>query len=216
MKNPEPTIRSVDDPLCPLGIALDFPNDYSSIAAPLRIGDQILGLLTLAHRTSRRYGDEARSMSLTFANYAAVAIHNTTLFAEAQEQAWMSTVMLQVSQACQSNETIEDLLESMVRLTPLLVGIKKCAFYLWNPYENYFFLKAEYGFSSPPNPIWTKENPAAFQLINSYNPVYIQDLAEELNFEDTSDITNNFTIVLLPLRARGDLLGAFLDRKSVV
>lgn len=210
MKNPEPTIRSVDDPLCPLGIALDFPNDYSSIAAPLRIGDQILGLLTLAHRTSRRYGDEARSMSLTFANYAAVAIHNTTLFAEAQEQAWMSTVMLQVSQACQSNETIEDLLESMVRLTPLLVGIKKCAFYLWNPYENYFFLKAEYGFSSPPNPIWTKENPAAFQLINSYNPIYIQDLAEELNFDDTSDITNNFTIVLLPLRARGDLLGAFL------
>lgn len=210
LKNPEPTIRSMEDPRGPLGLALGFPKDYSSIAAPLRIGDQILGLLTLAHHTSRRYGDEAKIMSMTFANYAAVAIHNTSLYADAQEQAWMSTVMLQVSQACQSNETTEDLLESMVRLTPLLVGIKRCAFYLWHPYENYFFLKAEYGFNYPPNPVWTKEVPAAFQLLNSYNPIYIQDMVEELGFSENSETNNNSTIVLLPMRARGDLLGAFL------
>ena len=210
LKNPEPTIRSPEDPLGPLGLALGFPDDYSSIAAPLIIGDQTLGLLTLAHHTSRRYGDEAKSMSMTFANYAAVAIQNTSLFAEAQEQAWMSTVMLQVSQACQSNETTEDLLESMVRLTPLLIGIKKCAFYLWNPYENFFFLKAEYGFSTPPNPIWTKDVPAAFQVINSYSPIYIQDLAEELQFDEIPETNQDCTIVLLPMRARGDLLGAFL------
>ncbi|HSM26459.1 MAG TPA: SpoIIE family protein phosphatase, partial [Anaerolineaceae bacterium] len=210
LKNPEPTIRSSEDPHGPLGLALKFPKDYSSIAAPLKIGTKILGLLVLVHQTSRRYGDEANAMSMTFANYAAVAIHNTSLYADAQEQAWMSTVMLQVSQACQSNETTEDLLESMVRLTPLLVGVKRCAFYLWNPYENYFFLKAEYGFTSPPNPVWTKDVPAAFQLINAYNPIYIQDMVEELEFGESPESNNKTTIILLPMRVRGDLLGAFL------
>jgi len=210
LKDTEPTIRSEEYPFGPLGIALDFPSDYSSIAAPLRIGDQILGLLTLAHHTSRRYGDEAKTMSITFANYAAVAINNARLYTDAQEQAWMSTVMLQVSQTCQNSETTEDLLESMVRLTPLLVGVNKCAFYLWNPYENYFFLKSEYGFSSPPNPVWNKDVPAAFQVLNSYNPIYIQDLTEELHFENNDESSQNNTIILLPLRARGDLLGAFL------
>ncbi|MDO9087750.1 MAG: GAF domain-containing protein [Anaerolineaceae bacterium] len=210
LKNSEPTIRSENGPYGPLGIALDFPSDYSSIAAPLKIGEQIFGLLTLAHRTSRRYGEEAKIMSITFANYAAVAIHNTRLYADAQEQAWMSTVMLQVSQACQSSETTEDLLESMVRLTPLLVGVKRCAFYLWNPYENYFFLKSEYGFSSPPNPVWTKDVPAVFHLLNSYNPIYIKDLVEELQFDSNIETAENGTILLLPMRARGDLLGTFL------
>jgi serine phosphatase RsbU (regulator of sigma subunit)/putative methionine-R-sulfoxide reductase with GAF domain len=210
LKNSEPTIRSENDPYGPLGIALDFPMEYSSIAAPLKIGEQIIGLLTLAHHTSRRYGDEAKIISITFANYAAVAIHNARLYTDAQEQAWMSTVMLQVSQACQSSENTEDLLESMVRLTPLLVGVKQCAFYLWNPYENYFFLKSEYGFSSPPNPVWTKEVPAAFQVINSYNPIYIQDLAEELQFDNNILQGEKDTVLLLPMRARGDLLGVFL------
>ncbi|MDX9849412.1 MAG: GAF domain-containing protein [Anaerolineaceae bacterium] len=210
LKNNEPTIRSSEHPCGPLGVAKNFPNDYSSITTPLKIGDRILGLLSLAHHTSRRYGDEAREMSITFANYAAVAINNARIYAEAQEQAWMSTVMLQVSQACQNSETTEDLLESMVRLTPLLVGVKKCAFYLWNPYENYFFLKAAYGFSTPPTPVWTKDVPAAFQLLNSYNPIYIQDVSEELNFEKHDDISFNTTVLLLPMRARGDLLGSFL------
>ncbi len=210
LKNSEPSIRTAENPYGPLGIASDFPSDYSSIATPLKIGERIFGLLSLAHHTSRRYGDEAKEMSITFANYAAVAINNARLYSESQEQAWMSTVMLQVSQTCQNSETTEDLLESMVRLTPLLVGVKKCAFYLWNPYENYFFLKSDYGFSTPPNPVWTKEVPAAFQVLNAYNPIYVQDVAKELNFENSEDVSQNSTVMLLPLRARGDLLGAFL------
>jgi len=210
LKNPEPTIRSDELPLGPLGVANDFPPDYSSISAPLKIGNQILGLLSLAHHTSRRYGQEAKEMTITFANYAAVAINNAKLYGEAQEQAWMSTVMLQVSQACQNSETAEDLLESMVRLTPLLVGVKKCAFYLWNPYEEFFFLKSAYGFLNQLNSVWTKEVPAAFQVLNAYNPIYIQDVTEELNFENDGEISQNGTTILLPMRVRGDLLGAFL------
>ncbi|TLN03474.1 GAF domain-containing protein, partial [bacterium] len=43
LNSTEPTIRRPTDPLGPLGAALDFSPDYSSIAAPLMSGKQSLG-----------------------------------------------------------------------------------------------------------------------------------------------------------------------------
>ncbi|MEM5776115.1 MAG: GAF domain-containing protein, partial [Anaerolineaceae bacterium] len=56
MEQPHPTIRNPGDPLGPLGVAMGLPNDYSSIAAPLRAGDKPLGIMALAHHTPGRYG----------------------------------------------------------------------------------------------------------------------------------------------------------------
>jgi serine phosphatase RsbU (regulator of sigma subunit)/putative methionine-R-sulfoxide reductase with GAF domain len=210
LNSAQPTIRKINGVCDPLGMALNFPDDYSAIAAPLKIGDQVLGLLTLAHQTSRRYGTEARDMTATFANYAAVAIQNARLYADSQEQAWMSTVLLQVAQSCQSSDNIEDLLDSMVRLTPLLVGIRKCAFYIWDSYENFLFLKSEYGFHSQLNPILPLDIPAVYQLKHTQNSIFIQNTHEELLFENLEISEETGTLVLLPLSVRGELLGAFL------
>ena len=119
-----PLIRRPDDPAGPLGAALQFDSDYSSIAAPLRTKSQPLGILTLAHRQSGRYGSEAQAITATFASYAAVAIQNARLYTEAQEQALISTMLLQVAEASQTILTIDDLLSTMIRLTRLLVGVK--------------------------------------------------------------------------------------------
>ena len=97
-----PFIRSAEDRMGPVGYALGFEQDYSALAVPMHSGNRILGLLVLAHHTPGRYGSEAPSMTATFASYAAVAIQNTRLFTEAQEQAWVSTMLVQVAEASQS------------------------------------------------------------------------------------------------------------------
>ncbi|NMC80510.1 MAG: GAF domain-containing protein, partial [Chloroflexi bacterium] len=94
-----PIIRQPADPYGPLGTAAGFPPEYSSISAPLLSGDRPLGVLTLAHSTPGRYGGEAGALTTTFASYATVAIQNARLFASAQEQAWISTVLLRVAEA---------------------------------------------------------------------------------------------------------------------
>lgn len=208
--NPEPTIRPPEGVLGPLGCAMGFPRDYSSISAPLKIGNTTLGLLTLAHNTSGRYGPEAKEMTMTFANYAAIAIHNSRLFSESQEQAWISTVLLQVAQTCQSSGSITDLLYSMARLTPLLVGINKCAFYTWDNYENHLSLKAEYGFQLFINLTIEKEIPAIYQLRQTLKPIFIQDPKEDLGIMDPFNFGDIGTLVLLPLSVRDEFLGAFL------
>jgi transcriptional regulator with GAF, ATPase, and Fis domain len=99
MKSGEVIIRQPGDAMWPAGRAADFPSDYSSLAAPMRVADRAIGLITLAHRERGRYGHEASGMVETFANYAATAIENSRLYDAAQEQAYASAALLQVAQA---------------------------------------------------------------------------------------------------------------------
>jgi len=125
----EPVIRMPVDPLGPTGLACGYAADYSSIAAALRIEDQPVGLLTLSHHLPGRYGHEAQAMTATFASYAAVAIENARLYDSAQEQAYASAALLQVAQAVADSNNLDETLNSIVRITPILVGVKSCAIY---------------------------------------------------------------------------------------
>ena len=128
----QPIVRKPGEPMGPSGIAGGFSDDYSSIAAPLRVGDQALGILTLAHHTSGRYGHEAHAMTTTFASYAAVAIENARLYDSAQEQAYASAALLQVAQAVVSLSELDEILGTIVRILPMLVGVERAAIYTWD------------------------------------------------------------------------------------
>ncbi len=140
----EPTIRRPSDPIGPSGAALGFPADYSSIAVALRIGNQPVGVLTLSHHEPGRYGHEAQAITATFASYAAVAIENARLYDAAQEQAYASAALLQVAQTVATSATLDEVLASLVRLAPLLVGVHACGVYLWE--DGRFRPTHSYGF----------------------------------------------------------------------
>lgn len=209
--SPEPVIRTPADPFGPLGAAMQYPQDYSSIAAPLRSADEVLGIITLAHSTSGRYGSEARAMTSTFASYAAVAIQNARLYMQAQEQAWISTVLMQVAEASQSASGLDELLSTMVRLAPLLIGVRKCAFFLWDEPLQAFLLKAVYGIDNLPHTIEFIEEdvPALQQMRLLKTPVFIEDAARDLQIPAAA-AEGAGTVIMLPLLARGEILGSFL------
>jgi len=141
----EPVIRKPDDPLWPAGLAGGFENNYSSIAAPLIVAGQPVGVIILSHHTAGRYGHEAQAMTTTFANYAAVAIENTRLYDTAQEQAYASAALLQVAQAVVSLSDLDEILGSIIRIMPILVGVERIALYLWDCDCEIFTPSQEYG-----------------------------------------------------------------------
>jgi phosphoserine phosphatase RsbU/P len=208
----EPLIRRVEDPRGPLGAAKGFGPSYSSIAAPMRTRQRVLGMLTLAHSLDGRYGSEAQAITATFASYAAVAIQNARLYSEAQEQALISTMLLQVAEASQTIMTLEDLLATMVRLTRLLVGVKKCAFFLWDDNLQVFELKAWYGFEPGDQPEWMLSSrlPAFTRLLSEKTTLYLDDPTIEMNAPQLSLTPEEGTYVMLPLLVRGEMIGAFL------
>jgi serine phosphatase RsbU (regulator of sigma subunit)/putative methionine-R-sulfoxide reductase with GAF domain/anti-sigma regulatory factor (Ser/Thr protein kinase) len=163
----QPIIRKPDDPIGPTGTALGYSADYSSIAVGLRAGDRPLGVITLSHHTAGRYGHEAQAMTATFANHAAVAIENARLFDSAQEQAYASAALLQVAQAVANSNSLDETIGSIVRITPILVGVKACAVYLLE--TDQFHPTHSYGFSEEAQTVlWKRDFKAGdFPLLDS-------------------------------------------------
>jgi sigma-B regulation protein RsbU (phosphoserine phosphatase) len=145
LKSDKPIIRKPVDPIGPTGAAMGYSADYSSIAARLQVGDQSLGVLTLAHPSSGRYGHEAQAITSNFAVYAAVAIENARLYDAAQEQAYASAALLQVAQTVANSKDLDELLGSITRITPILVGVDSCTIYLYQ--DDLFVPTHAYGMS---------------------------------------------------------------------
>jgi sigma-B regulation protein RsbU (phosphoserine phosphatase) len=219
-----PIIRDSQAPIEPMGVVLKFPPGYSAIASPLRVGDQHLGLLALAYRAPGYYGSESQAMTAAFASYAAVAIENTQLYEAAQEQAWISTVLLQVAEATQSLTTLDQILETVVRLLPMLVGVGRCALLLssrdganWSEPTETFVPAIAYGFSPSQKAFFDKwhvvpgEVPAFDHLRVLRSPMVIQDGAHDPRIpEAVASALGLGALVILPLLARGKVLGVML------
>lgn len=140
-----PLIRKPTDPIWITGLSAGYEQDYSALAVPLRVGDQPYGVITLAHSTPGRYGHEAQTMTTTFASYAAVAIENARLYDTAQEQAYASAALLQVAQAVVSLNDLDEILGTIIRIMPILVGVERAALYQWNPEKEFFEPSQQYG-----------------------------------------------------------------------
>ncbi len=207
-----PVIRQPSDPYGPLGAACQFKSNYSSIAVPLHSAKEVIGVLTLAHKSEGKYGSEASIIATTFASYAAIAIENARLYTTAQEDAWSSTVLLQVAEAMQSISTDEELLTTIVRLTPLLVGINQCAIYLYDPNTMAYEMRKWYGFAPAPSELTIKdeESIGLLRVRAKMEPVIIDNLELELGISSFQSIKPNSTAVLVPLRSHDELMGVFL------
>lgn len=215
-----PVTHSISDTNDWFGIAFEFPEDYSAVASTLRVGGKNIGLLTLAHHTSGRYGSEARAMTEAFASYASVAIQNARLYESTQEQVWISTVLLQTADAMQSTTTLDELLETVVHITPMLGGVKECAVYLLG--EDQMFIPAASSGLTPEVEFEFKkrhyspgEVPAFDHLLQERQATIIQRQGDDCRVAELFPPPIEKSgllelVVLVPLQARGELLGALL------
>ena len=213
----QPIIRAPDTPPDPVGESLGYPSDYSAIAAPLRAGERRLGVLTLAHSSAGRYGAESRAMTAAFASYAAVAIENTRLYQETQEQASISTIMLQVAKATQLLTTLDQVLETVVDLMPMLVGVDRCAILLWDEDGQTFSPATAYGLSEEQQESFQQwyitpgDEPAFDDLGLTKSPIFIYDVATDTRLSGATVWALGFeSLLILPLLAQGEILGAML------
>lgn len=213
----QPLVRTSSAPAEPLGAALEFAPDYSAIAAPLRAASRRLGILALAHHTPERYGAEARTITAAFASYAAVAIENARLYQAAQEQAWISTVLLQVAEATQSLATLDEVLEAVVRLAPMLAGVDRCALLLWDEPTGMFEPAAAYGIGPAEQAAFDRwrvapgEVPAFDRLRLDKAPIVSYDVTTDSRLVGVDLSAFGFrALLLLPLLAHGQVVGAML------
>jgi sigma-B regulation protein RsbU (phosphoserine phosphatase) len=227
-----PVIRGLGAPKWPSGLAAGFDENYSSIAAPLHVGDQPVGVLTLAHSTPGRYGHEAQAMTTTFASYAAVAIENARLYDSAQEQAYASAALLQVAQAVVSLNDLDEILGTIIRVMPILVGVDRCMLYLWDPDKGAYCPYEEYGLSEEDEiDFWEHEYPVGVSpLFDSAHEQArllaasvdkeksVLDWMEMEILDDESEnaalASNHQLLLTVPLLIKNDIFGILLVEEA--
>ncbi|HEY9152365.1 MAG TPA: GAF domain-containing protein, partial [Anaerolineales bacterium] len=227
-----PVFRKLNGPTGPLGQAAGFKSNYSSLAAPLHIGDQPVGVIALAHHTPGRYGHEAQAMVATFASYAAVAIENARLYDSAQEQAYASAALLQVAQAVVSLNELGEILGTIVRVMPILVGVERVVLYLWDTEHEVFHPLHAYGFDEESQnvlaggdiaggvfPLLDATRNSNCLLVHSLNaddsPQKWICLGEPWHREDDEIVRSNEPLLFtVPLSVKADVYGVLLLQEN--
>jgi len=75
----------------------------------------------------------------------AIAVENIRLLKAQKEEAYVSVALLQVAQAVVSLIDLNEILETIVRIAPILVGVNRAAIFLWDESREGSWLAQSYG-----------------------------------------------------------------------
>ncbi|MFZ2095620.1 MAG: SpoIIE family protein phosphatase, partial [Anaerolineales bacterium] len=212
-------IREPNSVYEPLGALLDFTNDYSAIGIPLVVKNQSIGVIVFVHHLSEQYDNETKSLVSVIANYASIAIENTRLYTVAHDQAWVSTVLLQITEATQLITNLDELLETVVGILPDLIGVQACAVFLWDPSIEAFAIGGSNGFDEEQSArleAWDLSSGSviAFEKLKEYiSPIVLN--SDTISDEIATSIFPNYDLdnellILFPLITQNNICGALL------
>ncbi len=198
----------------------DLPAGFNigqGVMLPLFAKGEITGLLLIGTRDdSEPMTDRKIELVSGIANQAALAIESAQLVAAQQEEAWVTTALLQVAEAVNTQIDADQSLEALVRLTPLLVGVERCGILKWDSEAGHFVGGPSWGL--------TQEHKTQFAelVCTDHDGKFLQRLIEETepvacgvgtDVPLPSTLQKLFEIpalIGLPLVARGHLVGAML------
>lgn len=189
----------------------------SEIVVPLVIGDRVTGVLDVESNELNALGDEDLFILKTLAAQVAVAVEDARLFNSQKEEAYYLNVMLQVADNLSATSNLDEALETVVRITPLLVGVARCAIFLYNPVDRKFVPAKVYGLGRELQSRFFRfefrsDDEFAFsKMFGDQAPLTIGDAASSrLMRPEFRQIFGIRSLLLAPLMTRGEIVGALL------
>jgi serine phosphatase RsbU (regulator of sigma subunit) len=203
----EPVITAQDEPLPPM---LQPLFDGGITMLPLFAKGRMQGALVVGQAQGENPFTPHRLRLLGgIANHVALALENAQLAQSQQEEAWVSMALLQVAQAVAWQPTLEAGLETVARLIPILVGIDKAAIYRWDNAAGAFRLGQCAGWAETEAALLVEHLATADDLWRDAEGP--SGLPSRLELpEALASAFGAPSCTVLPLRARGDLLGALV------
>jgi serine phosphatase RsbU (regulator of sigma subunit) len=145
------------------------------------------------------------------ANQAALAVESAMLSAAQQEEAWVSTALLQVAESV-AGQPLETGLETVARLTPILVGIDKLLIYQWESPAQAFRARQVVGLERAGTAALMARPVTLADLgLAENDPLFEQPAPWALQLPERLGVVfGGRRCYVWPLRARGDVLGALV------
>lgn len=195
----------------------DIEGTQSELAVPLSIGDELLAVLDVQADRPNAFDESDRSVLQAVADQLATALDVANTYAAQQEEAWTLAALLQTAENVAHATSLEDLLATVVRLPPLLVGCDRCALLRYVSDDDAFVPVAQWGWDSSAcdalmhQTILVHEAPLLYEVRHDRAPVAVDD-ADKRGWvlPGVTDHCKSGHLLALPLTARGALLGVLL------
>ncbi|MFD3165423.1 SpoIIE family protein phosphatase [Herpetosiphon sp. NSE202] len=194
----------------------DQPGIASELAVPMRVGQQLLGVLDVQ---SERYGafDENDFFVVqTLADQIAIAIDSASVFQSQQEEAWVLNALLQSAENFAWVSEISEMLYLSVRLPALLVGCERALCLLWQRESNRWILAEGWGLTNEQRQSIgasaTDEQVPWLVRMRSEGESFAAELVdlEQLSSAGLVPYTSYGAVLAQPLNSRGATLGVLL------
>jgi len=189
----------------------------AELAVPLKVEERIVGVLDVQSNEKDALSQDDLFVLQTLADQVAIAVEDARLYAARQEEAWISTALLQVAEAVASLDSLDEILETVVRITPMLVGVDRCSILLWDDQLQEFVSAQGYTTNKEMRPLFDSlgfrpgDLPLLDQLRAHKHPIMVEgEVNAHLIPPDLADDLHMGTLLALPLRAQAEIHGAML------
>ncbi|MFV0435991.1 MAG: GAF domain-containing protein [Desulfopila sp.] len=119
----------------------------SALSLPILYRDKVIGLLRLLTKMVREYSQSEVTFAMSLAEQVGIAISNSRLFQEQQNQLTFFTELRVISRLVNSTLDLDQILKSVVELLPRIMGVTGCTIRLLDPATNRLELLAAHGLS---------------------------------------------------------------------
>lgn len=195
----------------------------SELAVPLCIGDTVIGVLDVQSDAPNDFDADDLFVMQTLADQIAVAIDSANSYTAQQEEAWTLNALLQVAENISRASTLPDLLSTVVRLPPLLIGCERCYMLTWERDAGAFVLAAAHGLPAERRAalIGAAVRPEEAPLLERVRAAVGQGAPTRLEVVNDAQLNvgqwpgligaaASGTLVAVPIAARSSLLGALV------
>ena len=192
-----------------------LPDTRAELAVPLRVEGRTVGILDIQSDRPGAFGPEDLFVTQTLADQVAVAIENARLYAAQQEEAWVSTALLQVAESLANLIGVDEVLDAVIRLLPLLVGVDRCAIFLRDQDAGHYQAARVHGLPAALREAFLAQTlealaPALWQAGTQAPAPAPLDLREAGLAHEAERALGVAGGMALPLRAGGETIGVLL------
>jgi signal transduction protein with GAF and PtsI domain len=181
------------------------------VSVPIISKGEIIGVINVQHKRSKRYTEEALALLLTIANQVGGAIANARLYNEMREKARRLETLSQVSETVASNRLIEDVLQLIVTMTAQLMSSKICSIMLVDQDSGELRITATQSLSDayrrkPPLKVGQSMSGRAVQ---EQRPVYVPDVTAEGGYfyRDLAKREGLHSLLSVPMLMKNNVIG---------
>ena len=181
----------------------------SILTLPILFQDSIIGMLRLLTRDKRIFTADEISFSMALAEQVGIAISNSRMFTEMENQVDFMKEVQELSTLVNSSLDLSSVLDTIVERLPLSLGCKGCTIRLLKAQSNQLELVASNGLSENYLSRGRVENEKNVEAALSGSPVSIYDVSRDdrIFYKQYMEEEGIKSLLSVPIKAGKEVIG---------